>query len=100
MDWITPAITGITVLGSLWSIVWFIQKQTRQFTLEVRKVRDEFRDERMEELERRLDRIEGQISGLEEFNERIDKFLTQTESFNRGRNFEAQQRKPDRTTSV
>ena len=79
----------------MWAIVWFIQKQTEQFTNEVREIRNEFRDERMEELERRLSGIEGQISGLQEFNERIDKFLTQTESFNKGRNFEAQQREQD-----
>ena len=84
--WISPIVTVLSIVGSVLAIVWFIQKQSRQFTNEVREIRNEFRDERMTELERRLDDIDDQVIDLQQFNDQVDRHLVRKAGFDAGWN--------------
>ena len=86
MDWITPVVTVVGLIVGILTILQFIRQQNRHFTEEVKAIRDEFRDERMVELERRLVDIDDQVLALGEFNDRVDKYLLRKDAFSDGWN--------------
>ena len=84
MNW----ATAITVIGSYVGLIATILgvyfRMSKNFTSQVESVRKEFRDERMSEIDRRLDGIEASITQSQEFNEEVDRHLIRTDGYNQG----------------
>lgn len=79
----------VTVVGlviGILTILQFLKQQSNHFADEVKAIRAEFRDERMIELERRLNDIDDQVRELGEFNDRVDRHLVRQDAFKEGWN--------------